>query len=75
MNSGTSDFLNVSRWTAAFFVVLYHVYNLSIANHPADVPFAFLFRALHFFGGFGHIAVIVFLWLSFWRSYNPEFAR
>jgi peptidoglycan/LPS O-acetylase OafA/YrhL len=64
MNQGTSDFLNASRWTAAFFVVLYHVYNLSIAKHPPDVPLALLFRTLHFFGGFGHIAVIVFFVIS-----------
>jgi peptidoglycan/LPS O-acetylase OafA/YrhL len=64
MNSGTSDFLNASRWTAAFFVVFYHVYNLSIASHQASMPFALFFRALHFFGGFGHIAVIVFFVIS-----------
>ena len=33
MNSGTSDFLNASRWVAAFFVVLGHVYSISLGNY------------------------------------------
>jgi peptidoglycan/LPS O-acetylase OafA/YrhL len=62
MNSGTSAFLNASRWVAAFFVVFGHVYSLSINYHDAH-PSLFL-RAVHFFGGFGHISVIVFFVIS-----------
>ncbi len=64
MNSGTSDFLNASRWIAAFLVVLGHVFNISIA-HYYDIPDrSLLLRGLHFFSGFAHIAVIVFFVIS-----------
>jgi peptidoglycan/LPS O-acetylase OafA/YrhL len=63
MNSGTSNFLSASRWVAAFFVVLYHVYSLSITNYHG-VPPSLLLRGAKFFGGFGHIAVIVFFVIS-----------
>ena len=63
MNAGTSNFLNASRWVAAFFVVFYHVYNLSFTrDHLAN--YGFLYRCLHFLGGFGHTAVIVFFVIS-----------
>jgi peptidoglycan/LPS O-acetylase OafA/YrhL len=64
LNLGTSDFLNASRWTAAFFVVLGHVFNISIA-HYYDIPDRNLvLRGLHFFCGFAHMAVIVFFVIS-----------
>jgi len=64
MNSGTSDFLNASRWVAAFFVVFGHVYNISIAEYHDAVPPSLPLRALHFLSGFGHIAVIIFFVIS-----------
>jgi len=64
MNSGTSDFLNASRWVAAFFVVLGHVFSISIGNYydlPHDNP---LLRGIHFLSGFGYVGVIVFFVIS-----------
>jgi peptidoglycan/LPS O-acetylase OafA/YrhL len=64
MNSGTSDFLNASRWIAAFLVVIGHVFNISV-DHYYDIPDrSLLLRGLHFFCGFGYIAVIVFFVIS-----------
>jgi peptidoglycan/LPS O-acetylase OafA/YrhL len=63
MNPATSDFLNASRWIAAFFVVFQHVFNTSITYYDIVEPSLFL-RAVHFFGDFGHIAVIVFFVIS-----------
>ena len=61
MNSGTSDFLSASRWAAAFFVVIYHVFGISVSySGPQSLPF----RCVHFLCGFGHIAVIVFFVIS-----------
>jgi peptidoglycan/LPS O-acetylase OafA/YrhL len=63
MSPCTSNFLNASRWVAAFFVVIGHVYNISISYHSVVHP-SFLVRGVHFFSGFGHIAVIVFFVIS-----------
>jgi peptidoglycan/LPS O-acetylase OafA/YrhL len=63
MNPATSDFLNASRWVAAFFVVLQHVFNITINYSDIKDPSLFL-RAANFFGGFGHMAVIVFFVVS-----------
>jgi peptidoglycan/LPS O-acetylase OafA/YrhL len=64
MSSGTSNFLNASRWVAAFFVVLYHVHNLSISNYRTGAPLDLFIKGFHFFGGFGRTAVIVFFVIS-----------
>ncbi len=63
MNSGTSAFLNASRWIAAFFVVFGHVFKVSIDYHDIVNP-SLALRALHFVSGFGHISVIVFFVIS-----------
>ena len=63
MNSGTSAFLNASRWIAAFCVVVGHVYNISINYHNIEVP-SLPQRAVNFLGGFGHMSVIVFFVIS-----------
>jgi peptidoglycan/LPS O-acetylase OafA/YrhL len=62
MNSGTSSFLNASRWVAAFFVVLYHVYRVSIGDYVGHL--SLILRGVHFFSDFGHMAVIVFFVIS-----------
>jgi len=64
MNSGTSDFLNASRWIAAFLVVLGHVYHISLANYRDAVHPNLLLRGVNFLGGFGYMAVIVFFVIS-----------
>jgi len=61
VNSGTSDFLSASRWVAAFFVVIFHVFNISVSYSG---PQGLLFRCVSFLCGFGHIAVIVFFVIS-----------
>ncbi len=62
MNSGTSNFLNASRWVAAFLVALYHVYSVSIGDYLGHL--SLLLRGVHFFSDFGHMAVIVFFVIS-----------
>jgi peptidoglycan/LPS O-acetylase OafA/YrhL len=64
MNSGTSDFLNASRWVAALAVVFYHVYNISVGDPQHVVHLSLVWRIVHFFSGFGHVAVIVFFVIS-----------
>jgi len=64
MNSGTSDFLNASRWIAAFFVVLGHVYHISIANYYQVAHPNLFLRGVNFLGEFGYMAVIVFFVIS-----------
>ena len=64
MNSATSDFLNFSRWVAAFLVVFGHVYNISMDDYRNVVDPSLPLRAAHYFAGFGHMAVIVFFVIS-----------
>jgi peptidoglycan/LPS O-acetylase OafA/YrhL len=61
MNAETSDFLNASRWIAAFFVVIFHAYSVSV---DSKAPPGLLFHCIHFFCVFGHSAVIVFFVIS-----------
>ena len=63
MNSRTSDFLNASRWVAAFFVVFFHVFKISV-DYSSVVDRSLLLRGLHFLSEFGHAAVIVFFVIS-----------
>jgi peptidoglycan/LPS O-acetylase OafA/YrhL len=53
--------LSASRWVAAFFVVIFHVFNISVSYSG---PQGLLFRCVSFLCGFGHIAVIVFFVIS-----------
>src|ERR1700759_619613 len=64
MNSGTSDFLNVSRWVAALSVVFYHVYSISVGDPERVVHLSLVWRVVHFSSGFGHVSVIVFFVIS-----------
>jgi len=64
MNSATSDFLNASRWVAAFFVVFGHVYKICNVQDQYVIHSSLLFHAANFFSGFGHIAVTVFFVIS-----------
>ena len=63
MNSGTSNFLNASRWVAAFLVVVGHVCAISVNYYAVAHP-SLPLRAIHFLSGFGHISVIVFFVIS-----------
>jgi peptidoglycan/LPS O-acetylase OafA/YrhL len=67
MHTSTSNFLNASRWVAAFLVVLFHVYDISFMTPPGTdfgLLFGFFIKGLHFFAGFGHAAVTVFFVVS-----------
>jgi len=64
MNSRTSDFLNASRWVAAFLVVIGHVFYISIAYHRDVVHPNLFLRGVNFGCGFGYMAVIVFFVIS-----------
>lgn len=57
-------FINLCRWLAAFFVVISHVRHLMLLE-LAEVPSTgLLTKALYFFTGFGHEAVVVFFVIS-----------
>jgi peptidoglycan/LPS O-acetylase OafA/YrhL len=64
MNSGTSDFLNASRWIAAFFVVFAHVFAISTAYYDRIEHPSLFMRGGNFFAGYGHTAVVVFFVIS-----------
>lgn len=61
----TSQFLDLSRWLAAFVVVLSHVRSLVLANYgEVSPPPAFPVKMLYFVTGLGHMAVVVFFVIS-----------
>ncbi len=61
----TSQFLDLSRWLAAFIVVLSHVRSLVLVNY-GEVSFrpALPVKMLYFAAGLGHMAVVVFFVIS-----------
>lgn len=59
-----SDFLNLSRWTAAWLVVAEHARNLAIADFSTAPSSNILIRAFYFATGFGHEAVMIFFVIS-----------
>jgi peptidoglycan/LPS O-acetylase OafA/YrhL len=65
ISSATSQFLDFSRWIAAFFVVFSHVRSIVLANYP-DVtsPSNVVVKAIYFAAGFGHISVVIFFVIS-----------
>jgi peptidoglycan/LPS O-acetylase OafA/YrhL len=82
MGPNIASFLNLSRWFAAFLVVIYHVRHLVLADfkdvtHPTVVT-----KALYFATGLGHEAVVVFfvisgflvggITLERWRAHGPH---
>ena len=82
MNIFLSSFLNISRWFAAFLVVIAHARHLVLLDFK-DVEQKTLFvKGLYFFTGLGHEAVVIFfvisgflvgaLTLSKWQSSGPS---
>lgn len=65
VNQATSQFLDLSRWFAAFVVVLCHVRGLVLADY-GDIagPPSLAVKAIYFAAGFGHEAVVVFFVIS-----------
>jgi peptidoglycan/LPS O-acetylase OafA/YrhL len=65
ISQATSQFLDLSRWAAAFFVVFSHVRSIVLANYvDVAVPASLWVKAVYFFAGFGHLSVVVFFVIS-----------
>lgn len=59
-----STFLNVSRWVAAFLVVIAHARHLILVDYKLAVAPNVLVKSLYFFTGLGHEAVVIFFVIS-----------
>ena len=65
VNASTSEFVDLSRWGAAFLVVFSHVRSLVLTNYGAIVGHpTLLTKAIYFVAGLGHMAVVVFFVIS-----------
>jgi peptidoglycan/LPS O-acetylase OafA/YrhL len=64
ISTAQSDFLNLSRWSAAWLVVAEHARNLAIADFSASPSRNAFTKAFYFMTGFGHEAVMVFFVIS-----------
>lgn len=84
MNPNLSSFLNLSRWLAAFLVVVHHARHLILADWRQVEEQTVYFQLVYFLTGLGHEAVIVFFVVSGflvggqtferWRQDGPDFA-
>jgi peptidoglycan/LPS O-acetylase OafA/YrhL len=84
MNPGISNFLNLSRWISAFAVVIYHLRHLILVDFNEVTSKGIFTKALYFFAGLGHEAVMVFfvisgflvggLTLKKWQASGPSLA-
>lgn len=82
MNQSLSTFLNISRWLAAFLVVIDHLRHLILVDIRFVEHKTTLYKILYFVTGFGHQAVVVFfvisgylvgaLTLDRWRAKGPN---
>lgn len=61
---GLSEFINVSRWAAAFLVLFGHVSHLILVDYKYVVEKSIFCKLLYFLAGFGHEAVMVFFVIS-----------
>jgi peptidoglycan/LPS O-acetylase OafA/YrhL len=59
-----SDLLDLSRWLAAFLVVIEHLRSLMFADYGTQNSHGALEKIFYFFTGFGHSAVMVFFVMS-----------
>ena len=59
-----STFLNISRWVAAFLVVIGHIRHLLFVDLKYVEHKTLFIKGMYFFTGFGHEAVIVFFVIS-----------
>jgi len=65
MNERTSNFIDASRWIAAFLVLIGHIRHLILADYK-DVTIAnknIIAKGIYFVTGLGHEAVVIFLLL------------
>ena len=61
---GLSEFINISRWMAAFFVLAGHVSHLILVDYKYVIEKSILCKLVYFLAGFGHEAVMVFFVIS-----------
>ncbi|MGH7950344.1 MAG: acyltransferase family protein [Limisphaerales bacterium] len=59
-----SDVLDLSRWVAAFLVVVEHLRSLMFADYGTQGRSGIMDKLFYFFTGFGHSAVMVFFVMS-----------
>jgi peptidoglycan/LPS O-acetylase OafA/YrhL len=64
MSSGLSAFLNLSRWAAAFLVLIGHVRHLILVDLKSVTHGSIVIQALYFITGLGHEAVVIFFVIS-----------
>ncbi|BAY07256.1 acyltransferase family protein [Calothrix sp. NIES-2098] len=64
INLELSNYLDFSRWFAAFLVVISHLRSLLFADYEVIKSKNILIQAFYFLTGFGHQAVIIFFVLS-----------
>jgi peptidoglycan/LPS O-acetylase OafA/YrhL len=64
MNREFSSFLNMSRWIAAFFVVISHVRHIILVDFGDVIHKGILFKAFYALTSLGHESVVVFFVLS-----------
>lgn len=85
MNRKFSTVLDLARWLAAFLVVVSHVRHLILVDLKQVIHPSLGVKALYFFTGFGHEAVVIFFVLSGylvggitlerWRLHGPDFSH
>jgi len=64
MNPQLSSFLNLSRWFAAFLVLIAHIRHLILVDYKFVVHKTLFNKALYFVTGLGHEAVVIFFVIS-----------
>ncbi len=70
-----SDLLDLSRWVAAFLVVVGHVRGFVFRPHDPESQAGLLGKSVYFVTGFGHEAVIVFFVMSGFLVGGKAFER
>jgi peptidoglycan/LPS O-acetylase OafA/YrhL len=64
LNKPFSDFLNASRWLAAFLVVIAHARHLLLVEYKSVLAPTLPIKGIYFITGFGHEAVVIFFVIS-----------
>jgi peptidoglycan/LPS O-acetylase OafA/YrhL len=64
INSSAINFINCSRWLAAFLVLIHHVRHIVFADYRDVIHRGLLIKGFYFLTGLGHESVVVFFVLS-----------
>lgn len=59
-----SDLLDLSRWMAAFLVVIEHIRSFTFVDYGMGASMGVMWKAFYFMTGFGHSAVMIFFVMS-----------